>query len=106
MRRDFADALGSSEVNIVRDYINLFEFMWDPSLFGSGFMPMGAWDVIDGFFAPDFFGDISMGFQTKSWIRLGPGGRPINAKGKREEILWEFYSCEMGVPKICRRRAA
>lgn len=60
MRRDFADALGSSDVNIVRDYINLFDFMWDPSRLDDGFVPVSAWDVIDGIFTPDFFGDTSV----------------------------------------------
>lgn len=60
MRSDFADALESSDVKIIRDYINLFEFMWDRSHFDDGFVPMSAWDVIDGIFTPDFFGDTSV----------------------------------------------
>ena len=60
MRRDFADALRSSEVNIIRDYINLFDFMWNSSRFDNGFVSMSAWDVIDEIFTPDFFGDTSV----------------------------------------------
>lgn len=60
MCRDFADALESSEVNIIRDYINLFDFMWDSSRFDNGFMSMSARDVINEIFMPDFFGDTSV----------------------------------------------
>ena len=44
-RRDFAEVLASSGENIVRDYINLYEFMWGSYSLCDGFEYVSAWEV-------------------------------------------------------------
>lgn len=66
-RRDFAEVLASSGVNIVRDYINLYEFMWGSCSLCDGFEYVSAWEVIDGIFTPEFFSDTSVSLRDFTW---------------------------------------
>lgn len=59
MRRDFADVLASSGFDCAQEYRNLYSFMWDTHV-DAGFSFESVWDVVNGVFSPELFGDTSV----------------------------------------------